>query len=175
MSLAVKVFNCIFHGRIKHMIRFSIVGVSNTIIDFLAFTMLFSVLGLGYIPSQILGYSAGILNSFVFNKKWTFGDNNKPDKKIGKKLEKRTESKPEKRTESKPEKRTEKKTAYEFVQFVVINVISLSASVIGMDLLVRYVNVNVFLSKILVILISQIINFLSYKLWVFSPRKSVTA
>ncbi len=167
MSLAVKVFNCIFHGRIKHMIRFSIVGVSNTIIDFLAFTMLFSVLGLGYIPSQILGYSAGILNSFVFNKKWTFGDNNKPDKKIGKKLEKRTESK--------PEKRTEKKTAYEFVQFVVINVISLSASVIGMDLLVRYVNVNVFLSKILVILISQIINFLSYKLWVFSPRKSVTA
>jgi putative flippase GtrA len=150
MRFAAKIFNYIFHGKIKHMVRFSIVGVSNTIIDFVAFTILFSVLGLSYIPSQILGYSVGVFNSFIFNRKWTFGDN-RPDKKTG------------------------KKTIYEFMQFVVINVISLTTSVIVMDILVRYVNMNVYLSKVLVIMIAQIINFLSYKLWVFSPRKSIAA
>jgi putative flippase GtrA len=131
------------------MIRFSIVGVSNTIIDFLAFLIFYLVLKLDTNTSQALGYSVGILNSFIFNKRWTFKDR-KSDKNIW------------------------KKTVYEFIQFITVNMISLAVSVLTMDLLIKYVSMNVFLSKAVVILVAQAINFISYKLWVFAPGKSVT-
>lgn len=149
MSLINKIINLVFHGNIKHMIRFSIVGVSNTLIDFLAFTIFYLVFKLDSNTSQALGYSVGIFNSFFFNKRWTFRD-------------------------SKSDKKTRKKIVYEFIQFIAVNVISLAVSVLTMNLLVEYVSMNVFLSKAVVILVAQAINFLSYKLWVFAPGKSVT-
>jgi putative flippase GtrA len=148
MNLAYRMLQKIYRGNIKHMIRFSIVGVSNTLIDFAAFTVFYSVFRLNYIPSQVLGYSVGILNSFIFNRRWTFGD-------------------------GKSSKIKGKKTVNEFIQFVAINLVSLTTSVIAMDLLVKYVSMNVYLSKIAVIMIAQLINFLSYKLWIFAPEKSV--
>lgn len=150
MSIFNKILNNIFHGNIKHMIRFSIVGVSNTLIDFLVFTVFYTVFKLDANVSQVLGYGVGILNSFIFNRRWTFGDR-KSDKKIG------------------------KNTVHEFIQFIEVNLVSLASSVLAMNLLVEYVNMNVFLSKAAVILIAQVINFLSYKLWIFAPRKSITA
>lgn len=64
--------NYIIYGKLKHITRFSLVGVANTIIDFLIFTLFNSFIGLNYLVSQIFGYSFGIANSFVLNKKWTF-------------------------------------------------------------------------------------------------------
>lgn len=150
MSFIKRLFDQLFNRNIKHMIRFSIVGVSNTLIDFLAFTVLYSVIGLSYIPSQILGYSAGILNSFIFNRRWTFGD-------------------------SKINRSEAKNIFYELIKFITINLISLATSVIVMNLLVKYANMNVYLSKVMVIIVAQMINFLSYKLWVFVPKKTIPA
>ena len=52
--------------------RFAIVGVANTLVDFAVFTLLAQVAGANVYLSQALGYGAGILNSYTFNRSWTF-------------------------------------------------------------------------------------------------------
>ncbi|BCZ45418.1 hypothetical protein psyc5s11_14850 [Clostridium gelidum] len=54
--------------------RFSIVGVLNTLIDFVTFTIINSWFGINYTTSQMSGYSVGVVNSYIFNKNWTFED-----------------------------------------------------------------------------------------------------
>jgi putative flippase GtrA len=115
------------------------VGVANTAIDFLVFTALNS-LGVNYALSQALGYGCGVANSYIFNKKWTFQDKNTGKKNIG-----------------------------ELVKFVSVNLITLAATTMLIKLLVNNLGLNVYLGKIIVTVAAQIINFLSYKLWVFQP------
>jgi putative flippase GtrA len=131
--------NYILFGKFKHVTRFSLVGIANTLIDFLMFTVFQGFIGLNYMASQIIGYSFGIANSFVLNKKWTFcGSDSK------------------------------KKTGHELLQFVVVNLISLFITLLAMNFLVKGLSFNVYMSKIIVTFIAQITNFLCYKLWVFN-------
>ncbi|WP_428909554.1 GtrA family protein [Niallia sp. Krafla_26] len=58
--------------RLSLFSRFCTVGASNTLIDFVAF-FLFIGIGFPYMISQILSFSAGMINSFLLNRKWTFG------------------------------------------------------------------------------------------------------
>lgn len=129
----------IFSGKLKHISRFGVVGALNTIVDFLAFTICNGLLGINYIPSQAAGYSFGVTNSFILNKKWTFDDRS-----------------------------SNKKTYRELVQFIAVNLISLAITLIAMNYFVKNLRFNIYLSKVIVIFISQITNFLGYKLWVFS-------
>jgi putative flippase GtrA len=139
MKSGANVTSYFFHGKLKELSRFSIVGVLNTFMDFAVFTIFQSLLGVSYVLSQVAGYSVGITNSFIFNKNWTFNG-----------------------------RTANKKTAYEFIQFLSINLISLIITVLFMKLLVHDFNFNVYLSKIIVTLIAQVTNFLGYKLWVFN-------
>lgn len=53
------------------LMRFCIVGIANTAVDL----SVFFVLTLGQVPyllAQVLAYSAGMVNSFILNRKWTF-------------------------------------------------------------------------------------------------------
>lgn len=52
--------------------RFAVVGAANTLVDFAVFTLLAQVMGANVYLSQALGYGAGILNSYTFNRSWTF-------------------------------------------------------------------------------------------------------
>ncbi|WNS81478.1 GtrA family protein [Domibacillus sp. DTU_2020_1001157_1_SI_ALB_TIR_016] len=56
---------------LNKIMKFGIVGVLNTAIDMLLFFTLWSV-GMPYLLAQVLSYSAGTLNSFVWNRSWTF-------------------------------------------------------------------------------------------------------
>jgi putative flippase GtrA len=138
-----EVRNLILYGRLKGITRFSLVGIANTLIDFLVFTLLHGFIGLNYIASQTMGYSFGIANSFVLNKKWTFSRIN-----------------------------SNKKTSHELFQFIIVNLISLAITLMAMNFLVKSLNMNVYISKIIVTLIAQITNFLAYKLWVFNQMPS---
>lgn len=51
--------------------RFCTVGVGNTLIDFSLFFVLIKI-GAPYLSAQLIAYSAGILNSFIWNRFWTF-------------------------------------------------------------------------------------------------------
>ncbi|MBC2579452.1 GtrA family protein [Clostridium sp. DJ247] len=139
MKLVANVTRYLFYGELKHFSRFSMVGVANTLIDFVTFSMFHSLFGINYMVSQGLGYSFGVVNSFIFNRKWTFN-----------------------------QRHSNKKLTQELLQFIVVNLISLIITIIAMNILVKHFYFNVYMSKVIVTVIAQITNFLFYKLWVFN-------
>lgn len=52
--------------------KFTLVGIMNTVIDFGIFMLLHGYLHLVYTLSQVISYSCGMTNSYLFNKFWTF-------------------------------------------------------------------------------------------------------
>jgi Predicted membrane protein len=58
-------------ARLAQFLRFCTVGCANTAIDFTAFFLL-NLVGVPHLLAQVLAYSAGVANSFVLNRKWTF-------------------------------------------------------------------------------------------------------
>lgn len=52
--------------------KFAIVGVANTLIDMGLFALLTQIMGWGLYLSQVISYSAGVLNSYICNRSWTF-------------------------------------------------------------------------------------------------------
>ncbi|MCK5812005.1 MAG: GtrA family protein [Clostridiales bacterium] len=107
-------------------------------VDFLLFIIFYQVIGIYYTISQVIGYSGGVINSFTWNKLWTFES-----------------------------KKSKGQTVLEFLRFMVINGISLSASVLLIKWLVEEGSWNVLIAKVLVTLVAQLINYTGYKLWVF--------
>lgn len=60
-------------------IKFALVGVLNTSIDFIVYG-LFTWFNVNYILAQCISYSAGVLNSYIMNRKWTFEQTGKGSK-----------------------------------------------------------------------------------------------
>lgn len=54
------------------LVRFALVGLSNTAVGLLVIFVCKALLGLGDIASNLLGYGVGILLGFALNKHWTF-------------------------------------------------------------------------------------------------------
>jgi putative flippase GtrA len=55
----------------RQFIKFNLVGLMNTALDFLIFYLLVG-LGVFYIAAQCISYGIGMLNSYLLNKYWTF-------------------------------------------------------------------------------------------------------
>ena len=72
MSIFLRIKSNRWYGQFVSFSKFSMVGLLNTGIDFISFAILYSALDLHYLPSQAIAYTAGVLNSFVCNKLWTF-------------------------------------------------------------------------------------------------------
>ena len=53
------------------MAKFAVVGVLNTLVDFAVFQALNLTLGWVY-AAQVLGYTFGVINSYIWNSSWTF-------------------------------------------------------------------------------------------------------
>ncbi|MBQ3552391.1 MAG: GtrA family protein [Clostridia bacterium] len=60
------------------LIKFGLVGILNTLIDTVISLVLNGVLG-WYYPAKIIGYCAGVLNSYLLNSNWTFRAERKKD------------------------------------------------------------------------------------------------
>jgi putative flippase GtrA len=54
------------------VVRFGIVGVLNTLVDFGAFNLMVFVFGMPVLVAYPFSVTAGIINSFLWNKHWTF-------------------------------------------------------------------------------------------------------
>jgi len=120
------------------LIKFGIVGVINTGVDFGTFTLLSAFLYTDPMLSQVIGYSAGIANSFVMNKLWTFDSKSS---KVG--------------------------TRLELLKFIVINGVTLGISLIGIFIFNKQLGLNKYIAKAFVTILAQVVNYLGYKLWVF--------
>lgn len=62
---------------LQYAIKFGMVGVLNTAIDFGVFTLLTQVFGWGVEVSQVISYTCGLVNSYFFNSRWVFKKENK--------------------------------------------------------------------------------------------------
>jgi putative flippase GtrA len=57
---------------LRYIRRFLTVGMLGTLIDIALFTVLRVLLGIPTLAANTLSYSAGIVNNFVWHRRWTF-------------------------------------------------------------------------------------------------------
>lgn len=129
------------YEKFKSLIRFGIVGVVNTLVDFSVFAMFHSLFGVDKLICQVVGYSAGIINSFILNKLWTFENNN-----------------------------SKFNTLNQMIRFAGINIVSLAVSLMGLKVISDQYGLNTYVSKIIVTILAQAINYFGYKLLVFKSK-----
>jgi putative flippase GtrA len=53
-------------------VKFGIVGVSNTLLTFIVYTLLLKVFGVWYLAASAIGFGVGATNGFLLNRRWTF-------------------------------------------------------------------------------------------------------
>ena len=56
----------------KQAFKYGIVGAANTLLTFAVYLALTELFGCGKNLSNLIGYVAGVANSFIWNKQWTF-------------------------------------------------------------------------------------------------------
>lgn len=121
-------------------LKFNAVGLLNTLIDFAVFTLLHT-LGMINTPAQIISYSAGTANSFIWNKKVTFRDTGRGSKDGFDRMQ--------------------------LARFIVLNLLVLGISVLLIHVLTDRLGVQVLIAKVLVTFVTVIINFFGSRKWVF--------
>lgn len=57
---------------IVQFLKFSLIGLLNTSLHYFVFLALYRLFSVHYLVASTIGYSVGLLNSFVLNRKWTF-------------------------------------------------------------------------------------------------------
>ena len=60
------------------LLKFGLIGVSNTLIDLLVSFVLNAAFGIFYL-AKIIGYACGIANSYFWNSRWTFREERRRD------------------------------------------------------------------------------------------------
>ncbi len=55
-------------------VKFGLVGVSNTALTFIVYTLLLKVFGVWYLAASAIGFMVGATNGFLLNRRWTFRD-----------------------------------------------------------------------------------------------------
>lgn len=57
---------------VAQFLKFGLVGVSNTLLTFVVFTILVKALGVWYVAASAIGFVVGACNGFLLNRTWTF-------------------------------------------------------------------------------------------------------
>lgn len=68
----------IYSRLIKHeqFIRYCVVGLINTLVTLGVIFVCMKLFKISYVYSNAIGYIAGVINSYVLNKLWTFNSSN---------------------------------------------------------------------------------------------------
>jgi putative flippase GtrA len=53
-------------------VKFGVVGVSNTLLTLVVYTVLLKAFGVWYLAASAIGFVAGAINGFLLNRRWTF-------------------------------------------------------------------------------------------------------
>lgn len=54
------------------LLKYGVIGVSNTVITLAVFYVMNTIMGIPYGPSNVVGYILGVINSFIWNRNWVF-------------------------------------------------------------------------------------------------------
>ncbi|HTG70601.1 MAG TPA: GtrA family protein [Candidatus Udaeobacter sp.] len=132
---------------IAQFIAFNIVGLLNTAVDFLLFTILIW-LGTYYLLAQVIAYGAGMINSFVLNSRYTFGN----DGRIA----------------------TKRQQLGMSVRFIAWNGILLGITLLLLAALTEWWGMSEVIAKLIVTAVTVLLNFYGSKKWVFASGGSQT-
>lgn len=59
-------------SKLKQFIKFGIVGISNTLISYVVYNNVLLRLKMHYIGASIIGFLVSVVNSYYWNNKYTF-------------------------------------------------------------------------------------------------------
>jgi putative flippase GtrA len=59
-------------GSVQRLLRFGIVGLSNTLLGLGVIYVCWRFLGMGDVPANMTGYVVGLLWGYTWNRRWTF-------------------------------------------------------------------------------------------------------
>jgi putative flippase GtrA len=57
---------------VAQFVKFGIVGVSNTLLTFVVYTVLLKGFDVWYLAASAIGFLVGATNGFMWNRRWTF-------------------------------------------------------------------------------------------------------
>jgi putative flippase GtrA len=60
---------------VRQFVKFGLVGLSSTVIDWGIYLILTRFLGVFYLMAKILSFSIAVINSYIWNRRWTFRSN----------------------------------------------------------------------------------------------------
>ncbi len=66
---------------IKQIMKFAVVGIFNTLVDWTVFYIMFSQIGFYKGVAQVIATSISMCGSYIINKRWTFKEKSKAYKK----------------------------------------------------------------------------------------------
>ena len=130
----------------KQLIKFSLVGLINTILDFSAYFVLtrtFNFFAKYYLLANGLSFSIAVTNSFIFNKLWTFGDSSK----------------------------SLKHTSLKYFKFFFLNIVTLVVVEILMYFLVSRLHFYDLAVKASLVILSGLMNFCFSKFFIFKTSE----
>lgn len=61
----------------KQFVRFALIGLESTILNYLVFIIMLNFLAIHYLPSAATGFISGVFLGFIFNKIYTFRSDRK--------------------------------------------------------------------------------------------------
>lgn len=127
-----------FKKLMQQAVRFGLVGVLNTLIDYAVYSLLLLIpfVREHYVIAQVIGYCAGLANSLYFNKKWTFAQKERVSKG-------------------------------QLVAFLAVNLAALGVSTAVLVAAQEWMGLGPYIGKIVATLFSMAVNFLGNKVMVF--------
>lgn len=57
---------------VRQFIKFGLVGLSSTVIDWAVFYLLNLFFGIYYLLAKVISFSFAVINSYIWNRRWTF-------------------------------------------------------------------------------------------------------
>lgn len=120
--------------KVERLIRFGLVGLSGVLVDLTVFYLMRDLLNLPLTRSAILSAEVAIINNFIWNDLWTFGDISQVQKGFKKKFKR-------------------------FIKFNIICLSGLILNVMIVNILFNLFNFNDYLAKLIAIVIVTVWNF----------------
>ena len=57
---------------VRQFVKFGVVGVTSTVIDWVIYLALTRVFGTFYLIAKVISFLVSVINSYVWNRRWTF-------------------------------------------------------------------------------------------------------
>jgi putative flippase GtrA len=64
--------NIIERRGVRQFVKFGVVGASSTAIDWALYLVMTRFLGVFYLIAKIISFAVSVINSYIWNRRWTF-------------------------------------------------------------------------------------------------------